>query len=183
MINYSADEAVTQDFDLLKVCDGATIRGGVVDFVTGLPIEGAQVFVIGSGSAFTDENGSYVIENVGVGTNNSPNEVTVGVSADGYFSQSNMVTVFCGAHFELDFAPPTPTSALEGTVTNAVTGDPIADVTVIGEWGDQTTTDGDGDYAFGKVPLQADGSDRTWEVSALTDDAARRPNRSQRRPR
>ncbi len=170
VIEYSADEAVTQDFELLKVCAGATIRGGVVDFVTGLPIEGAEVFVIGGGGAFTDEHGSYVIENVPVGTNNSPNAVTVNVSADGYFPQSREVTVFCGAHFELDFAPPPPTSALEGTVTNAVTGDPIPDVTMIGEWGDQTTTDVDGYYAFIKVPLQADGSDRVWDVSALTDD-------------
>ena len=168
-IHYSADEAVVLDFELLKVCDGATIRGHVVDFVTGLPIEGTQVTAAG-GFDLTDADGAFVLSNVPVGTDNSPNEVSVGVSAKGYFSQSKKVTVFCGAHFQLDFAPPAPTSSLEGTVTNAVTGDPIKGVTVIGEWGGQTQSDAHGDYAFDTVPLQADGADHAWDVSALTDD-------------
>jgi uncharacterized repeat protein (TIGR01451 family) len=169
-IEYAADEEVVQNFELLKICPGATIRGHVVDFVTGDPIEGAQVSATGAGSVLTDVDGAYQLNDVPVGNDNSPNAVTVGVSAVGYFSQSRQVTVFCGARFQLDFAPPAPTSALEGTVTDAVTGDPIADATVIGEWGDQTTTDADGDYTFDGVPLQADGSDHTWDVSALTDD-------------
>jgi hypothetical protein len=160
------DQQSELDFELIPICDGATVRGTVVDAVTHDPIANAQVFTSGGGFDLTDENGDYLIEGISVGINNSPIEATVTATADGYHPQSRTITVFCGGSFTIEFGPEPPVSALEGYVTNAVTGDPIAGVFIGAEFGDMTTTDVDGYYLFDEVPLHPDGTSRTWTITA-----------------
>lgn len=164
-----ADQTSIVNLELLRICPGATIRGVVADITTGEPIEGATVVAAGR-LDYTDQNGEFTLLDVPVGNNNTPNSVTVFVSATGYHPQNREVLVFCGARFVLDFGPPPPVAGVEGTVVDAVTGDPIAGATMVAEWAAVTTTDGDGHYIFDDVPLQADGSPRAWEVTAITAD-------------
>lgn len=165
---FAADAETVVDLELIPICDGATIRGRVVDATNQQPLEGAAVTVFGAGQDLTDPSGRYEIADIPVGDNNSPASVTVFASKEGYFSQQKSITVFCGASISIDFGRrPVHTGALEGFVTNAVTGDPIAGVTIVGEFGEQAITDPTGHYLFPEVPVGDDGSPRSWAVSAL----------------
>jgi carboxypeptidase family protein/prealbumin domain-containing protein len=167
---FEANKETVVDLELIPVCDGATIRGRVVDATNQQPLEDATVTVIGNGQDVTDANGRYEITDIQVGDNNSPTSVTVFAGKEGYFSQSKVITVFCGASISIDFGRKPPhMGALEGFVTNAVTGDPIGNVKIVGAFGEETTTDGDGHYLFPEVPVNDDGSDKVWDVSALPD--------------
>jgi hypothetical protein len=97
-----ADQTTQQDIDLLPLCQGATITGTVVNASTGNPIADA---IVQSGTAFatTDAQGHYELDNVTVGTNNTPHDVDITASAGGFFSSTKRVTVFCGASIILDF--------------------------------------------------------------------------------
>jgi hypothetical protein len=167
---FEADKETIANLELIPICEGATIRGRVVDATNQQPLEGAEVVVIGNGNDFTDGNGRYEITGVRVGTDNSPTSVQVIAHKDGYFDQSKTITVFCGASISIDFGRRPPhAGALEGFVTNAVTGDPIPDVTIVGAFGEEMTTDGDGHYLFPEVPVNDDGSPKAWDVSAIPD--------------
>jgi hypothetical protein len=164
-----ADETTQQDVDLLPICQGATISGKVVDAITQNPIEGATVGG-GVASATTDANGDYRLDNVTVGYGNSPLDVQVTASAPGYYTQTKTVTVFCGGAIVLDFGrQATAFGAVEGYVTNNVSGHPIANVFIGSEFGAGATTDASGYYKLSNVPLNPDGSDRTWHVTAMPD--------------
>ncbi len=164
---FEADKETIADLELIPICQGATIRGRVVDATNQEPLEGAAVAVVGNSSDLTGPDGRYEITDVDVGTNNSPISVQVIASKDGYFSQSKTITVFCGASISINFGPPPPSGALEGFVTNRLTGDPIPDVLIVGEFGEETRTDADGHYFFEEVPVNDDGSPKTWNVTAL----------------
>jgi hypothetical protein len=152
---------------MIPICEGATIRGRVVDATNQQPLEGADVVVVGNSGDVTGPDGTYEITGVQVGTFNSPISVTVFASKAGYFTQSKTITVFCGASISINFGPPPPSGALEGFVTNAVTGDPIPNVLIVGEFGEETMTDADGHYFFEEVPVNDDGSPKSWNVTAL----------------
>jgi len=100
------DQTTTIDLDLIKVCDGASIVGTVINLTTQVPIANAHV---ASGSylqpvsATTDDAGNFSLRNVGVGDDNSPISVFVTASADGFLSQTKTVTIFCGATIVVDF--------------------------------------------------------------------------------
>ena len=165
---FEANKETVADLEMIPICEGATIRGRVVDATTQEPLEGAAVVVVGNSSDLTGPDGRYEITGVDVGTNNSPISVQVIASKEGYFSQSKTITVFCGASISINFGPPPPTSAaLEGFVTNRLTGDPIPNVLIVAEFGEETRTDADGHYLFEEVPLSDDGSPKTWNVTAL----------------
>ena len=164
---FEANKETIADLELIPICEGATIRGRVVDATTQQPLEGATVSVVGNSSDLTGPDGTYVISGIRVGTNNSPISATVFASKEGYFTQSKTITVFCGASISINFGPPPPLGALEGFVTNSVTGDPITDVLIVGEFGEETRTDADGHYLFEEVPVNDDGSPKTWNVTAL----------------
>ena len=74
---FEANKETVVDLELIPICDGATIRGRVVDATNQQPLEDASVFVSGNGSDLTDANGRYEITDVQVGNNNSPTQVTV----------------------------------------------------------------------------------------------------------
>jgi hypothetical protein len=139
----------------------------VVDAVTHEPIEGASVFTSGGGSIVTGADGTYLIEGIPVGTNNSPIEVRVTASAEGYYSQTRSITVFCAGSFTIDFGPEPPMAELEGYVT--CNGEPIEGAFVGSEFGSSTSTDAAGYYFFDEVPLNADGSSRTWQITVSPD--------------
>ena len=138
-----------------------------MDATNQLPLEGATVTVGGTGDDLTLADGTYEISGIQVGIFNSPISVLVVASKEGYFTQSKTITVFCGASISINFGPPPPLGALEGFVTNAVTGDPIPNVLIVGEFGEETRTDADGHYLFEEVPVNDDGSPKTWNVTAL----------------
>ena len=164
---FEANKETIADLQMIPICEGATIRGRVVDATNQQPLEGAIVTVIGNTHDVTDADGRYEISGIQVGTFNSPISVQVFASKEGYFTQSKTITVFCGASISINFGPPPPSGALEGFVTNAVTGDPIPDVLIVGEFGEETRTDADGHYLFEEVPVNDDGSPTTWNVTAL----------------
>uniref|UniRef100_A0A7C6EEG0 Carboxypeptidase regulatory-like domain-containing protein n=1 Tax=candidate division WOR-3 bacterium TaxID=2052148 RepID=A0A7C6EEG0_UNCW3 len=112
------------------------ISGVVTDSATGNPIVGARVHAMGGhricGSATTNENGEYLIQNLPAGSY----RVTAG--AQGYTPKTypEPVSVVEGQitpniNFALTpFIPPTPGS-ISGTVTDKNTGEPIAGAVVM----------------------------------------------------
>ena len=168
-VEVRADETSAQDFDLLPICTDATITGTVVNAQTQQPIEGAVV--VGGGALdYTDVNGAYTLTHVQVGTDNQPLQVLLQASALGFYEQTKRITVFCGGVIVVDFGRPPGTGAIEGHVTNRVTGQPIGNAFVGSEFGDATRTGPDGYYKFEHVPLGANGADRAWKVTADPDD-------------
>ena len=160
------DQPNVLDVELLRICEGFSVNGVVLDASTGEPIEGARVSARGS-SATTDANGRYELTDIKVSPLNKPLTTTVRASAEGFFDGSVEITGFCGAAITADFGvPPGGVGVVTGTVTDAATGDPLPDVFVGSSWGRVTTTDDAGQYAFDDAPLQPDGSARDWVISA-----------------
>jgi hypothetical protein len=151
------------DLHLLKSLATATtgtIHGVVTDATTQAPIAGATITTHGH-TAHTASDGSYQLSTI------SPGLVTVTASHDGYVSATARATLFTGG--VLVFSPrltpstgPTAEAAVFGTVTDAVTGLPLADVTVsvLGSTRAIALTASDGTYriaplAVGLIALEA----------------------------
>ena len=164
----SAGLSATHDFDLIPECPGATISGRVVNAETQAPIQGADV--TGGGlRTITDADGNYRLENVAVGTNNSPIAVDIVASAQGFHTQTKRVTVFCGASISLDFGRQIQMTDIEGyvrDVSQGLPGTPMEGVFIGSGFGGATTTDENGYYLLEDAPLSPDGSPRTWDVTA-----------------
>jgi protocatechuate 3,4-dioxygenase beta subunit len=108
------------------------LQGTVSDADTGLPIEGARVMARAGAEgiphpghgfyhAVTDENGAYAIDEV------DPGDYTVICGAHGYFRANEVATVVGDMTTILDFAlDPLEFGSVDGMVSDAVTGDPIA---------------------------------------------------------
>jgi len=169
------DTITEVEYELLPVCEGATLVGSVSDASTGLPLEGATVSTSCypdscSQNTLTDANGNYVLPGVSAGNLNTPHGATVTASKSGFITQSRVVTVFCSARITVEFGqPPGELGAIEGTVTDG-DGMPLAGVFIGSGFGAADTTDGQGDYAFTEVPLGPDDADREWEITADPDD-------------
>jgi len=132
-------ETAQADFELQPLAFGS-LEGTVTDVSTGDPIEGAIVRVIpqapgteGLGDGWgggwhrtmTDENGFYRFDEVVAGM------VTVRVFAPGYFPGEGEVEIVTDATSVLDIAlEQLAFGSLEGTVTDATTGEPIERVFV-----------------------------------------------------
>ena len=168
-VGVRADETSTLDFELLPVCQDATISGTVVNAETQEPIEGA--FVTGAGfGVLTDANGQYRIEHVSVGTDNSPVEVRLTASATGFHQRSKTITIFCGAAIQVDFGRTHVPAEIEGYVTditNGSPGTPMADVFIGSGFGGSDYTDENGHYLLTEAPVNPDGSPRFWLVTAI----------------
>ncbi len=172
----SADQTTTIDIDMIPVCQGATIVGSVINAANQEPIEGASIVATAwyggdwdvNPWALTDQDGNFVLEDVRVGTNNSPLNVNVRASAPGFHSQTKTVTIFCGATINVEFGQPsTDTGTIAGTVTNTDTGQPMADVFIGSGFGGAATTDAQGYYILPDAPLGADNADREWQITAI----------------
>lgn len=130
----------------------ATVRGVVTDLVTGNPISGASVTVLGTSLAATTGNdGSYQLANVPVGV------ATLVASAPGYAAAS--VSTMLGAGQIALFSPALQvqdaqgTAVVRGQVTDRETGAPLAGVrvAVVGS-ALYATTDNSGRYQLAGVP-------------------------------
>ncbi len=102
-----------------------TIAGLVYDAQTGDPIAGATVEVVeANATVYTDENGTFQVTVL-------PGTYTLHVSADGYYNET--LTVDVGENETVIVQIPLQRMAngtIAGWVTDASTGDPIANATV-----------------------------------------------------
>ena len=156
------------DFDLLPPCPTATVTGVVVDATNLEPIEGAQVS--GWGYQYTDADGRFAFTDIDLAGRNRSVTRTLTAYADGYISASKTITVSCGSTVFLEFGKPNGGyGAIVGTVTD-IDGNPLENVQIASEFGGADTTDASGDYRLDNAPLNSDGSDRTWTVTALIDN-------------
>jgi hypothetical protein len=119
----------------------SSIVGTVVDAATGAPIEGAMV--AGGGlTVVTGSAGGFVLSDLAPGT------ITVTVSATGYTTRQQSVTVASGAATSITVSLAQATGTLNGTVRNAGTGVAIAGATVRASTGPVVTTDGAGRFTL-----------------------------------
>lgn len=149
------------DIALLKQTAGATtgsIRGRITDRATGAPIAGATIRVSNGASAVTDADGAYFIPDV------APGPITLLADAPGYTVAQGQSSVVAGGR--LIFSPSLESTTggsatIQGTITDADTGSPIAgaSVSTTGNAGD--TTAADGTYSFSSTAGQ-----QTLTVSA-----------------
>jgi len=124
--------------------NGGSIAGKVTDASTGLPISGATVTAVGpeTHSNTTAADGTYLLAGV------PPGDYTVNASKPGYYSESKLATVFVGETTTgIDFTLQLIVGWINGTVTDALTGDPIYNATVTAD-GYSTTTDIHGEYTI-----------------------------------
>ena len=143
--DVKSDDNVEQKHIFVKSSLG-TVSGRVTDSSTGNPIAGATVTVDAVASDTTSEDGYYWFVNV------EPGVYMVAVSAAGYESLSESVTVLAGEITTLNFELPPLPGTVNGTVTNSLTGEPVAGATVTAN-GYSAITDSFGAYVISNVSL------------------------------
>jgi hypothetical protein len=173
-------QTTVQDFALAPLVFGS-VGGTVIDAVSLLPLEGAHVMLRpaqspglkgggpggGGGGmwlhAVTDADGNYLIQNVPVGTYDAR------AMMFGYLPSDPLpVVVTEGAQSDADFAlAPLTFGSLEGTVTDAGTGEPIEGAFVVAcRFGFDGPAPGE---AMAKGMLEKGGGGGGWNV-AMTDE-------------
>ncbi|MFW0779053.1 carboxypeptidase regulatory-like domain-containing protein [Rossellomorea marisflavi] len=127
-ISLPAGTSVNVDVSLVQ--DTASIQGTVRDAANGLPLPSAlvQIFVVGTtipvASVLTNKQGGYTIDGL------LPQEYRVVYSATNYQSQTNLLLFNPGEVKTNDVALDRLPSRIEGTVTEAASGLPIANASV-----------------------------------------------------
>ena len=163
VVEINPGNSVTSDFTLIKKCKLATLSGIVVNAYTQQPIQGASVSA-GGRSVTTDTGGFFLLANYEPGYNNSPIQLAVTASAQGFLSQTRIITIFCGASISLDFGrPETDFGTIVGQVTR--NGQPLSGVFIGSGFGVSDITDELGNYTLAEAPLGANGADRTWQIT------------------
>ncbi|MGV8075116.1 MAG: carboxypeptidase regulatory-like domain-containing protein [Syntrophobacteraceae bacterium] len=115
VLNVSLNEIVT----------GATLTGTVISAESGQPLAGAFITVTdagGSRTALTGADGSYTVNNI------TPGDVQVS-AVYGELSETRQISVPTPGTYSLDFALRSA-ATITGTVTDAVTGLPLAGAAV-----------------------------------------------------
>ena len=139
------DLGVVELLKLLSQPTTSTIHGQVTEALTAQPLAGVTISANGQ-TAHTADDGRYQISNA------VPGELTLSASRDGYLTASATATLPAGA--TLIYSPAlTPgtvpiAAALRGQVTDAVSGQPLAGVTiaVTGATTATAITDAQGEY-------------------------------------
>lgn len=169
-IEHVASGSATVDFGLVPECEGK-IHGVVTDAETGLPIAGATF----PGRTFTtDDTGSYAIDHVRLGENNSPVEVVVTAQKDDplsadpgqYWHATKTGVVVCNQTTEIDLAlVPVHPGFLSGTIVEG-NPDPSDYSKVIPT---STPITGAQVFVFGFSRLYTTGSDGRYDLSFHLD--------------
>jgi len=128
-----------------------TIAGTITDASTKNPMDGATVTANGY-STTTDTEGHYIIVGIPAGDYN------ITASAAGYYSNSTTKTVIPGGVTTVNLTLTPLPGAIAGTVTDALTGNPIEGANVTAN-GHSATTDTEGHYTIQLPP-------RTYNVTA-----------------
>jgi PKD repeat protein len=165
-VTVEADQTSTADFAMVPICQGANVRGRVINAATGEPLEGALVGT-GFDSRLTDAEGRFSFTDIRVAEQNAPRSIWMSASKEGFTSASRQVTLFCGADIIVDFGA---ADANVGTISGQVTdedGTPIPDVFVGTEFGGAAVTGADGRYTISSVPVNGDGTPRDWQVTFI----------------
>nr|WP_308346208.1 carboxypeptidase regulatory-like domain-containing protein [Priestia aryabhattai] len=129
-VTLVSNQFVSEKFTISPITLGL-ITGTVVDAQTGSPIVGAlvQVFIVGTTipvkSTFTDVNGHYLVSGLAEG------EYRVVISADNYGAQPFRIVLTPGEQETLNAALQPNPASIQGTVTDAQTGNPISGAGVI----------------------------------------------------
>ncbi len=174
---YSTVYVVTRGQEQLT----GTVQGVVVDQRSGGPVAGLLVQLggtgYGRGSAVTDADGTYRID-VPVGTEptDSLAGLTVGTTPSGttdyWPGDSPTFSLGVGEVQTVDLSLlPRETGSIEGTVTDASTGDPVAGITVWGG-GRSAVTATDGTYRIDDVPLDDRNGPAHDQVYTVADPAS-----------
>jgi len=140
-VAVGAGAAVTQDFALQPL--PGSVTGIVTDASTAKPIALASVNYSG-GSTTTNASGAYTLSAVPVGS------YTVTASGTGYTSQNATVSVSPASTVSQGFTLQPNPGTITGTITDAVSAQPITGATV-SYLGGLTTTNSVGQYAFSNV--------------------------------
>lgn len=133
-----------KDFAIQPITTG-TVAGVAVDKATGEPLANATIVIAGQ-SLTTDAEGRFRIEEIESG------EITVSGSGAGYRAATSSVALAARSTAEtvLELDPITE-GTVTGTVTDATSGDVLADVAIkIGDF--DTVTDGAGRFEVRDVP-------------------------------
>jgi 5-hydroxyisourate hydrolase-like protein (transthyretin family) len=155
----------------------ASITGRVIDASTGAPIQGATITAWSTTSNSyadvvyftTDEQGVYTLPNLVLDNDDEPRLYYVQASASGYYTQTKSGTIFCGGIITIDFGPEVTFGTIKGTVIECITEEPIAGAFIGSTFGGATYTNNEGMYILTNVPLEPDGSPKTWDVTAMAD--------------
>jgi hypothetical protein len=141
-VGVGAGQAVVRDFGLAPLGTGS-VGGQVIDSLTGSPINGASVSYFG-GSATSDSSGTYSMSGLPDGT------VRLTAATFGYTSISAMVPISSDTPATQNFALDPQPGSIAGTVTDSLTGQPLAGASVTYS-GSSTSSDGNGRYSFTDV--------------------------------
>jgi hypothetical protein len=128
---------------------GTTAQGKVVDALTDGPLTGAQISG-GSATAVSDANGMFSLAGLSPGA-----QVAITATLPGHTPETLKVLVVPKASDPLRFMlPPLTHGVISGTVTDAVTGQPIsfAGVSIVGSTLLGIGTNPDGTYNLASVP-------------------------------
>ena len=160
-VTVTPASTITTGFNLAPLA--GSVSGVVTDAASGAVLAGATVSYSG-GQATTDDSGAYTFTGITEGS------YDVAASASGYTAQTLSVTVAPGQAATQNFAlAPFGVGTVQGQVTDAVTGSPVAGATV-SYVGGTTTSDSGGMYTLASLP---DGdSTVTATRSGYTDQSA-----------
>ena len=128
------------------------IAGQIKDSVTGLPIDGVTINVMGSvtATANTSSDGSFSLNGL------TPGSVVITASKTGYASVSGAGTLVAGSLVLFSPSLQNTAGTISGQVVDAVTNAPLAGVTVsVGVGSITTTTANDGRFSVSGVAAGA----------------------------
>lgn len=114
--------------DATLVAANATVRGNVTDLMTGLPLANARVYTTDNTGNFTmtttNSLGEYTLDAF------AASSVWIAAEQTGYSRNVSKITILSGEHFWMDFGLLPLDAWMTGSVTDLISGTPIANVQV-----------------------------------------------------
>jgi hypothetical protein len=171
-----------RDGPAVTVGSSGSLAGRVIDATSGLPLRGVSVRLLARVSLFagTDNGGAFRLTDI------PPGSYTIAYTVDGYTDATASMTVNLGQHIDVGtvaLAPLAASTVIQGVVTDAVTGQPVANAKVTEEGAAaDAATDAQGGYrllasegrrtvsaaapGYRSVSVPADlGTGGTWQFS------------------